>query len=377
MLSEWHRRAGARYVEVKGVAVPGDYGDIPGEYAGLTAGVGVMDLSGRGRVCVVGADRQRFLNGQLTNDIGGLKSGQGCSAAVATAKGRIESDLGVVVLDDEILLDFEPGLTSRVMERLERYVIADDVQLVDVGTECALLSVQGPAQERVAGAMGWGDSIPGEAFGSCACAWRGTPKSASPASASEDGAMVVPEVILIRRNRFGLSGFDVVVPAGIATAVWERLNAAAAGCGGRAVGWQACEVARVENGVPRYGADMGEANLVPETGLEGALISYSKGCYIGQEVIARIRTYGQVTRALRRLEFGAEVTAPPVTGAKLRLGEREVGWVTSAVGSLRTGRVVGLGYVRKECHAVGQELVFETTAGVGTVRVSGLPVAGV
>src|SRR6185503_13348253 len=120
----------------------------------LRGNAGVLDMSSRSRVCVTGTDRQRFINGQVTNNVKDLKPGQGCYAALVTAKGKIQSDLFIHCLPDELLLDFEPGLTAAVTERLEKYIVADDVHLVDVGQLYGLLSVQGPKAEIVVRAIG-------------------------------------------------------------------------------------------------------------------------------------------------------------------------------------------------------------------------------
>src|SRR2546423_13593201 len=143
-LHEWHQASGARFSTLNGAEVVAHYGDSLEEHAALRERAGVLDLSFRSRVCLTGPDRVRFLHGQVTNDVNRLGVGQGCYAALITAKGRIQSDLNLYRLQDELLLDFEPGLTQLVSERLEKYLIADDVQLVDVAAQYGLLSLQGP-----------------------------------------------------------------------------------------------------------------------------------------------------------------------------------------------------------------------------------------
>src|SRR5215469_14752061 len=131
LLHEFHRGIGARFSELNGAQIVADYGDWPAEYKALRETVGVLDLSFRGRICLLGNDRIRFLHGQITNDVKKLGAGEGCYAALTTAKGKMESDLNVFNLPDELLLDFEPGLTGRVSQRLEKFIVADDVQIVD------------------------------------------------------------------------------------------------------------------------------------------------------------------------------------------------------------------------------------------------------
>ena len=147
-LHSFHAAHGARFAVREQEIVP-DYGAGPAEYEALTDSAAVLDLSFRGRVCLTGTDRQRFLHGQVTNDINQLQVGQGCYAALVTAKGKMISDLNVFRLSDEMLLDFEPGLSAAVQQRLERYIVSDDVQLFDVGAQYGLLSVQGPKSGAV------------------------------------------------------------------------------------------------------------------------------------------------------------------------------------------------------------------------------------
>src|SRR6266550_8359944 len=143
-LREYHQKLGARFTEVNGMEVVDHFGDPMAEYAALRESAGLLDLSGRGRLCLTGADRKRFLHGQVTNNVNDLKAGEGCYAALTNAKGKMQSDLDIYCLADELLLDFEPGFSAAVSERLEKYIIADDVQVSDLAPHYGLLSVQGP-----------------------------------------------------------------------------------------------------------------------------------------------------------------------------------------------------------------------------------------
>src|SRR5580658_7559094 len=142
-LHDFHEAAGAVFAEVNGQEVAAHYGDWPGEYAALREGAGVLDLSFRGRLCLLGADAQRFLNGQVTNNVKDLKIGDGCYAALVSAKGKLHSDLNIYRLENEMLLDFEPGLSDAVAQRLEKFVIAEDAQVVNAAPDYGLWSVQG------------------------------------------------------------------------------------------------------------------------------------------------------------------------------------------------------------------------------------------
>jgi folate-binding protein YgfZ len=155
--------------------------------------------------------------------------------------------------------------------------------------------------------------------------------------------------------------------------VAEKLITAAKIGGGRACGWEAFEVGRIEAGIPRYGVDMDETNLAPETGIEDLAISYTKGCYIGQEVISRIRTYGQVQRHLRGLRLLSDPDRLPHKGDKLFYEGREAGYVTSAVRSHKFQAVIALGYVRREADIMGNVLSLGEPAANESARVVELP----
>ena len=355
-LHEFHDGLGARFTEVNGCEAVSDYGDMVAEHAAVLGAAGAFDLSFRGRVCLTGADRMRFLNGQVTNNVKDLRAGEGCYAALVTAKGKLQSDLNIYCLPNELLLDFEPGLTGTVIERLEKYVIADDVQMTDVGALYGLLSVQGPKAEAVVQSLALPVEIP-----------------AKPMSFNTVNDATLGEIYVMNRPRTGSSGFDLFVPVASLGAVMDKLIAAAKQAGGRACGWQALELARVEAGIPRFGADMDESNLAPETGIEGRAISYAKGCYIGQEVIARIRTYGNVAKALRRLRLADDLKELPKKGDKLYRDGKEAGYITSAVASPVLKANIALGYVRKEANQAGTELILRTADGESVVKVEELP----
>ena len=221
-LHELHHGLGARFGELNGAEIVADYGDWPAEHAALRAGAGVIDLSFRSRICLTGADRARFLHGQVTNDVKKLRAGEGCYAAVTTAKGKMESDLNIFALADELLLDFEPGLTGKISARLERFIVADDVQIVDVAPHYGLLSVQGPKTEEVVRSLNLFPEIPAKLLASL-----------------KFSDATLGEIYLANNPRHGTSGFDLFVPDNSLGAVTDKLIAAAKQIGGRAIGWTA------------------------------------------------------------------------------------------------------------------------------------------
>src|SRR5260221_962851 len=345
-LNELHPGLRAQFTELNGAEVVTDYGDWLAEHAALHETAGVIDLSFRSRICLVGTDRARFLHGQVTNDVKKLRIGEGCYSAITTAKGKMESDLNIFALADELLLDFEPGLTEKIAALLEKFIVADDVQIVDAAPHYGLLSVQGPKAEEVVSALNLIDrdvllrvqadrqvgptiiKISDATFGEIYlannprlnfCRSRGNEAQFKEKSET-------PHVVSC--------GFDIFVPNNSFDTFADKFIAAAKSFGGRKCGWQAFETVRIENGIPRFGADMDETNIPLECGIESRAVSYNKGCYIGQEVINRIHSVGHVNKELRGLRLADDLKTLPQRGDKLFFNGKEVGYVTSAVKSL-------------------------------------------
>jgi len=358
LLHEFHQSLGARFTSVNGAEIVADYGDALAEHAALRTTAGVLDLSSRSRICLVGEDRARYLHGQVTNEVKKLVPGTGIYATVTTAKGKMEADLNILCLADELLLDFEPGLTEKITQRLERFIVADDVQIVDAAQHYGLLTVQGPRAAEVVCALG----LPGD-----------TTPPARVYQSHKIADATLGELYLVNLPRLGTTGFDLYVPNDSLGAVADKLIAAARQIGGRAAGWTAFEIARIEAGLPRFGADMDETNLPLECGLEARAVSYSKGCYIGQEVINRIHSVGHVNRELRGLRLAHALPALPARGEKLFHEGKEVGYVTSAVHSPTLQATIALGYVRREVNQIGNELVLRSSGGDSAARIVGLP----
>jgi len=342
-LHAFHEAHGGKFIELSGLEAVSDYGKVAPEYAALRESAAVLDLSFRGRICLTGADRVRFLHGQVTNEIKALRFGQGCYAALVNAKGRMQGDLCIYALADELLLDYEPGLTPALSQRFEKFIVSDDVQVVDVAPHYGLLCVQGPKAAEVIRSTGSSSEMP----------------SASLAFTKATDA-TLGELYLMNHPRIGTVGFDLFVPLPAMQVMATKLLDAAKTIGGGLCGWEALEIARIEAGIPRYGADMDESNLPQECGIEASAVSYSKGCYIGQEVLNRVHTMGHVNKELRGLRLGEELKALPTKGDKLFQGDKEVGYITSAVVSPALKATIALGFVRREANSPGTELTLHT-----------------
>ncbi len=247
LLHEFHHSLRAQFAELNGAEVVNDYGDWLAEHTALRETVGVIDLGFRSRICLTGADRIRFLHGQVTNDVKKLRTGEGCYAVITTAKGKMESDLNIFALADELLLDFEPSLTEKISARLGKFIVADDVQIVDVAPHYGLLSVQGPKAAEVVRALGLFAEIPAKTLGSLkisdatlgeiylvsnarlnVCRSRGN-------ETQIEKKLETPHVVSYN------FGFDLFVPNNSLGAVADKLIAAAKQIGGRACGWTAFE----------------------------------------------------------------------------------------------------------------------------------------
>ena len=345
-LHDFHAARGAVFSSQNHFESVSSYGSTDAEYLALTREAGLIDLSFRSRICLLGSDREKFLHGQITNDILRLKTGEGTYGALVTAKGKLETDLFAYKLQDELLLDFEAGLTQKITDRLSKYIIAEDVQIVDVAPHYSLLSAQGP---RAAELLLRAEII--QTLAEKPLSWT--------KSTSANG-----ELYVMNNGRYGLPGYDIFIPAADTLTIAENLSAHI-----KPIGLEACEISRIENGIPRFGLDMDETNLAPEALGENA-ISYAKGCYIGQEVIARIRTYGQVAKALRLLRLPKQLSQLPTRGKKLFKQGKEVGFITSSTSSPKHEAIVALAYVRKEANALGESLNVGTIDGPAAVIIS-------
>jgi aminomethyltransferase len=355
-LHEVHAALGGQFGTLGGEELVSHYGNPLEEHRRLTTAAAVADLSFRGRLCLMGADRVRLLNGQVTNDVKALPTGAGCAAAFCSPKGKLVADVHVFALPDELLLDFEPGVSASLVQRLEHHIVAEDVQVVDVVPYYGLLTIQGPRAAATVTRLGLFPALP---------------ESELRFVTVSDPTL--GDIYLMNRPRCGFAGFDLFIPVAALGAVLDKLVAAARDEGGGLAGFDALDLARFEAGIPRFPVDMDETHLPPEAGLDRNAISYSKGCYTGQETIARLRTYGQVVKALRGLRLADGLDPLPEKGTKLYLGSREVGYVTSAKFSPALQAPLALGYVRREANAVGTELTLRQSGGDSVARVVELP----
>ncbi|HET6304949.1 MAG TPA: glycine cleavage T C-terminal barrel domain-containing protein [Myxococcota bacterium] len=312
------------------------------------SGAGLFALGARGLVEVRGGDRVRWLNGMLTNDVAAAAArgtGAGCYALLLTREGRVVADLHVLVRDDSLWLETEAAAVETVIARLAKYVIADDVVLADRSSAFDRLAVEGPGADRVL---------------------AGLASEPPPADSCADLRIAGTPVVVAAFAFAGGPGFQLFVPAGRGQDVSAALLAVGAPHGLVASSEEVLERLRIEAGVPRLGRELDESVLPDEARLERA-VSTTKGCYTGQEVVARMRSRGRVSHLLVGLHcVGGSLPAPRAPLEDLE-GKR-VGEVTSAVLSPRFG-AIALAYVRRPWDAPGTRL----RVGGGSVEVASLP----
>jgi folate-binding protein YgfZ len=311
-------------------SIPADYGDASAEYALVReGGAGLIDLSTRGRIMLSGSEAVPFLNGLITNDVKALQPGSWMIAAFPNVQGRLMAAVRVLHRGEHFLIDTEAATHAKVWQLLERFTLAGDFRVTDVTSQTVLISLQGAA----AGA------VIETAFGEAAATLE-RQRIVETQTAEGD------HVSVIRATHTAEDGFDLFIPADHARSLWDALR----GMQAQPIGPAALEVLRIEAGLPRYGIDMDETSIVSETNLDEA-VSFTKGCYTGQEIIARIKHRGHVAKKLTGLLFDGEVEIK--SGAKISAADKDAGRTTSVTYSPRLGRSIALGYVKYDFLAPG------------------------
>jgi folate-binding protein YgfZ len=336
-LQDIQRATGANFGEWRGRLVALDYGNPEEEYRAVRRSMGLLDRSAQGKLVITGNDRLSWLQGMVSNDVRLLAGGAlAIPACILNATGHLLADLRIINRGDSLLLDMEPENLEKIFRLLEEYIITEDVEIVDQTDALACLSLQGPHVNE-----------------QHLRAFCGNSAHVIPADHTDEG------------------GVDIYLRTEDAPKLWREFLA----LGAHPVGAKAAEILRVEAGIPLYGVDMDENTLPLEANLEATHISHTKGCYVGQEVIARIHSRGHTNRALTGLLL--ERDPLPEHGDRVypatEKTHREVGWVTSAVYSPALQRGIALGYVRHEYRAPGTPLQIASAAGLLFAKTAELP----
>jgi tRNA-modifying protein YgfZ len=298
------------------------------EYRTVTEACGLLDRSERGKLALTGSEAKSFLQGQVTNDIEALSAGHGCYAAFLTPKGKMLGDLRVLDAGDELLLDTERAALQELFNMIRRFSIGFDVELHKRTLQCGLLSLLGPESEAIVGASGLGEE-------------------------EHSHALMNVGGLEVRAIRTDL-GVDLLCDA----AGVDGLRAALADAGVAPVSEAVAECLRVEHGRPRYGVDLDESVIPQEAGLNERAVSFTKGCYVGQETVARLHYRGKPNRHLRGLRL-SDAASP---GDELTFEGRPVGRLASVAVSPRFGPI-GLALVRREAPVGSSVEVGEATQG--------------
>jgi folate-binding protein YgfZ len=272
-----------------------------------------FDLSSRVKLRITGADALRFLNGQISNDLRKATEDSAVQASVLSAKGKLNANVFLSAEADSFMLDADPEVREELPARIERYIIADDVQVEEVTDRFAIFHVTGETLTLPA---------------------------------------LSPSARTVQAARFGCSGQDIWIERAERDRVFQELSSVFSFCDE-----DCAELVRIEQGIPRWGRELTDQIIPTEANLEAAAIDYAKGCYIGQEVISRIKMSGQTNKRLCGL---VSVSGAPLRpGMRLVPGEgegKDAGWVTSAARSSRLGKEIALGYVKRGFNSVGSRL---------------------
>jgi len=321
-LHELESAAGAHFASFCGWEVASHYGDPAAEYDALRRSAGVLNVCFTGRLRITGKDRTRYLHSMLTNDIRALAAGEGCYAALLTRQGWMEADLWVYAFQEEYRLECPPCAAGQVYGTLSRHIVGDILKIDVLDGTSGMISLQGPGSKAV---MERTCGIP-------------LPDLQPLSHRSIDGTS--GEWLVACRDRTGSGGFDLWLPASDMKAVWRSWTEVE---GVRAAGLEAWNQLRTEAGIPWYCSDMTGKTLPMEMGLDSA-ISFKKGCYRGQEIVARIKHRGHLDRRLGAVAIDCG-ELPPGGAPVIHRGER-IGAVTSAVHSPRLGRALALAVLR-------------------------------
>jgi glycine cleavage system T protein len=352
-LIEMHRSNGATFIEQNGWNLPAHFGDVAGEYRAVRSAAGLIDFAHRGLLQFTGPDRLSFLQGMLSNDMGVLKPFDGAYATILTQQGKVIADVRVLCAMNSFYLDFWENLKDKILAHLNRYLIADEVEIADRSQEYTIISIQGPQSEALLRRI----IRPDVEF---------PVRAKQHAMLDIDGAAVC----VVQDTYTGEAGYDLIVPLSAVANIAQKVTDAGTQYDARWVGEEAQNILRIEAGIPRYGVDFSEDNLLLEVGIDHA-VSFTKGCYLGQEVVERIRSRGHVNKKLSGLLLDGEPPSP--AGAVIETMGRQVGMVTSSVFSPALKRAIALGYLNKDLWSPGQEVSIKTGQSECRATVTELP----
>jgi folate-binding protein YgfZ len=348
-----HEESGATLAMWFGTLLPERYGDSATEYRQARESVALLDTNYRAFIELKGPDRVRYLNAIVSNDIQVVREGQGTVALLLNPQGHILAELECYALPDRLLVVSHALVRERTVQTLDKFIIMDDVTLVDATDRIGSVALEGPQAATIVKQLG------------------GISLERMAERMHEEAMIGGLRCRVVRRSNFGEIGAEFLTSRDDLPALWRTLAEAARAQGGGPIGYTTFNALRLEAGVPWFSYDFNDKVIPQEAALETTHVSFSKGCYTGQEIVERVRSRGHVNRRRVGLEFSGQ--AIPAFATPLSVADREVGLVTSAALSPALGRIIGMGYVRSEANSVGSELEW---AG-GTAKVIELPIAAI
>jgi folate-binding protein YgfZ len=351
-LRKEHEAAGATLGVWFGTLLPERFSDPATECRFAREAVALIDKDYRAWFRFTGPDRVRYLNALLSNNVKDLTPGESINSLLLNPQGHILAEVETLALPDSLLAASYAMIRKLLAETFEKFIIMDDVTLVDETERFGALALEGPKAPAALAEL-------------CGIELRSIPELGHVETAIAGISCRVQ-----RRSRGALPSVEFLVERERLPAIWEKLSEAAGRHGGGPIGYAALNVLRLEAGIPWFGYDFDDKVIPHEAALEATHISFTKGCYPGQEIVERVRSRGHANRRRVGLEFSGE-TAPPA-GTKLLAQGKESGHVTSAAFSPAHGRAIGMGYLRREANGVGSIVEWSS----GTAKVIELPIAG-
>ncbi len=350
-LAAWHKSTGAKMGTWFGCALPDYWTEPRAEQEFARGSVALVDKNYRAYLSFTGPDRVRYLNAILTNNIKELAAGQGNVSLLLNPQGHILAEVETYAQEDNLFCVSYAMIRERLIEVIDKYIIMDDVTMSDESARYATLALEGPRAADVAREL------------------TGIELAALGELVRKEAAVGSIPCWITKRTLGGVAGCEFLVERDGTTNLWQALLESVKRHGGGPMGYAALSAQRLAQGVPWFGYDYGEKQIPHEAGLEVSHISYTKGCYTGQEIVERVRSRGQVNR--RRVELVFDNEKVPAAGELLTVDGKEVGSVTRAAVPSFLSHAIGMGYARKDYNALGKKLNWAE----GTAVVSKFPEA--